>query len=236
MSNLLLIECEKLKKTFLMILFPIALIVPIALVLIPYRFQTVSLTQVVTKNSVFIQMISYAYVVISGCYMITREYKENTISYIRVTPQSLLKVLFCKYIVLFIEIVILQLFVYGSLSIINGFIIGFTTYITTKFLMAGLLSTIFLSCITPIVVFVSLWRKNFTSATLTFLILFMLTYPFAFMSYGYIFPHLIPIILVSKFLGYGHYTQISYTIGIAILAAVFIAFSYLSIMQVKKKG
>jgi len=236
MNKLLMLEFMKLKRTVLIVLIPLSLILPLVLVLVQYGFdQQNTFTSLVTKNSVFVQMIAFAAVVISGCFIIAREYKNNLISYLAITPKSLTQILLCKYILLFLEIAILQVLTFGLLIIVNTSISGFDAQIAVQYLTAGMLSTIFLFCLTPAVGYIALLKRNFSSSALIFLIIFMLTYPFAFTDYGYILPHLAPIIMVSKFLGNEQYAQISYGAGSVILFVVFSLFLYLSINQIRKK-
>lgn len=236
MSKLLMLEFMKLKRTFLIVLIPLSLILPLVLVLVQYGFdQQNTFTSVVTKNSVFIQMIAFAAVVISGYYMIAREYKNNLTSYLAITPKSITQILLAKYILLFLEIAVLQVLTFVLLMIINTSLSGFDPQLAVQYLTAGVLSAVFLFCLTPAVGYIALLKRNFSSSALIFLILFMLTYPFAFTDYGYLFPHLAPIILVSKYLGNEQYAQISYGVGTLILMVVFSLFLYLSINRVRKK-
>lgn len=236
MYRLLALEFKKLKRTFLNILLPVTFLVPLVLVLVQHASgQKIPLSEIVTKSSVFIQMISFACVVISGCYITTREYKSNMVPYLAITPNSMTQILFCKLILLFLETLVLQLAIFGTLFCANAVINGFDGDTAVRFLAAGVFSTLFLSCLIPAVTFIALWRQSFAGSSIIFLVLFMLTYPFTFMSYGYIFPQLVPIILVSKFLGYERYMQISYESGILILAVTFAVFLCLSICRVRRK-
>ncbi len=236
MYKLLNLEFRKLKGTFLITLVPVTFLVPLILVLVQYASgPKASLPDIITKSSVFIQMISFACVVISGCYIITREYKSNMVPYLAITPNSMSRLLFCKFILLFIETFVLQLAIFGALLCVNTVLNGYDGAIAVRFLVSGILSALFLGCLIPAVIFIALWRQSFAGSSIIFLVLFMLTFPFTFMSYGYIFPHLVPIILVSKYLGYERYTPMGYGPGILILAGTFAAFSYLSVRCMKKK-
>jgi hypothetical protein len=237
MYKLLTLEFRKLKGTFLNILIPVTFLAPLILVLIQYASdQKTSLSDIITNSSVFIQMISLACVVISGCYITTREYKSNMMPYLAITPNSMARILFCKFILLFLETFLLQLAIFGALLCVNTVLNGFDGIIAFRFLTTGLLSTLFLSCLIPAIAFIALWRQSFAGSSIIFLVFFMFTYPFTFMSYGYIFPQLVPVILVSKFLGNGRCAQISYKSGIVVLSVTFAVFLYLSIRSVKKKG
>ncbi len=237
MLKLLTLELRKLKGTFLYILISIAFLAPLILVLIQYSSgEKASFPEIVTKSIVFIQMISFGCVVISGCYMITREYKSDMVQYLAITPNSMIRILFCKFILLFLETFVLQLAIFGVLFCINTILNGFNGDIGFRYITAGILSSLFLSCLIPAVTFIALWRRSFAGSSIIFLVLLMLTFPFAFMSYGFLFPQLEPIILVSEYLGNKRYNQIDYVYGILILAATFAIFSYLSIRWVRKKG
>jgi hypothetical protein len=237
MHRLLTLEFRKLKGTFLYILIPVAFLAPLILVLIQYTSgQKASFTEIVTKSSVFIQMISFACVVISGCYITTREYKNEMAQYLAITPNSIIRILLCKFILLFLETLVLQLAVFGVLFCVNTVLNGFNGDIEFRYITAGILSSLFLGCLIPAVTFIALWRRSFAGSSIIFLVLLMITFPFAFMSDGFIFPQLEPIILISEFLGNKRYSQISYAYGILILAATFAAFLYLSIRWVRKKG
>lgn len=237
MNRLLTLEFRKLKRTFLYILLPAAFLAPLILVLVEYASgQNASFSEIITKNSVFIQMISFASVVISGCYSTTREYKSNMEPYLAITPNSMTRILLCKIILLFLETLVLQLAIFGALFCANTVLNGFSGGIAIHLLTAGILSTLFLSCLIPVVTFIALWRRTFAGSSIIFLVLLMFTFPFTFMSYGYLFPQLVPIILISEFLGSKRYTQISYEYGFLILAATFAVFLYLSIIWTRKKG
>jgi hypothetical protein len=234
--KLLTLEFRKLKGTFLNILLPMAVLMSLALVLAQYASgQKLSLSDTITKSSAFIQMISFACVVISGCYIITREYKNNMAPYLAITPNSMPRILAAKLILLFLETLALQLAIFAGLFLVNTVLNGFDGHAAFRFLASGVLSTLFLGGLIPAVVFIALWRKSFAGSSIFFLVLFMLTFPFSFLSYGYIFPHLLPIILVSKFLGFERYAQISYESGSLVLAATFFVFLYLSVRRVHKK-
>lgn len=237
MHRLLTLEFRKLKGTFLYILLPIAFLAPLILVLIQYApGQKASFTEIVAKSSVFIQMISFACVVISGCYIITREYKSEMVQYLAITPNSMIRILFCKFILLFLETLVLQLAVFGVLFCVNTVLNGFVGAIGFRYLTASILSSLFLGCLIPAVTFIALWRRNFAGSSIIFLVLLMLTFPFAFMRCGFMFPQLEPIIMVSEFLGSKRYAQINYAYGTLILAATFAIFLYLSMRWVRKKG
>ena len=236
MSSLLQLEFMKLRRTFLVLLLPLALFVPLALVLIQYGFHPQqSFTAVITKNSVFMQMISFASVVITGCYIVAREYRQQLISYLAITPKSLTRILLSKYILLFLEIAVLQGLTFGLLIVIHSLVSGFDPQLAADYMTAGVLSTLCLMALTPAVVYVALWKRNASAAALLFLVVFMLTYPFAFKDFGAFLPHLLPIILVSKFLGYEQYAHISYARGGLILLAVFMGFLILSIHKINSK-
>ncbi len=235
MTKLLTLEFVKLKRTFLTILLPLSFVSPIVLVLVQYCNNQNTLPLVVTKNSAFIQMISFACVVISGCYIISREYKNNLLSYLAITPKSMKQVLLCKYIILLIETTLLQLLIFVSLFIINTILSGFDMHIAIQYLTAGILSSIVLFCLTPCIVYITMVIRNFTSSAMVFLILYMLTYPFSFLKFGVFLPHLLPITLIGKFLGNERYAQISYCSGILILIVVFVLFLYLTIIKIGKK-
>lgn len=236
MRQLITLEYRKLKRTFLTILLPLVSLAPFILILLSYTWDhSVSFASVAAKNIVFVQMISFALVVITGCYIVSREYRDQTVHYLQITTKSIIQVLFSKYVILFIQIVILQLFTFGILTLINGMIDGFDKQVTLKFLSAGLLSSLLLFCLTSVVIYIALLRRHFISSALLFLIIFMLTFPFAFESYGYFFPHLLPLILVAKLLGNGQYMDISYGMGILILVVIFIVFLYLSVQKIRTK-
>lgn len=235
MTKLLMLEIVKLKRTFLTILLPLSFVLPIVLVLVQYGNNHNTLPSVVTKNSAFIQMISFACVVISGCYIISREYKNNLFSYLTITPKSMKQVLLCKYIVLLLETTILQLLIFVALFIINTVLSGFDMHIGLQYLATGILSTLALFFLTPLVVYITLVIRNFTSSALVFLILYMLTYPFSFLKFGVFLPHLLPITLIGKFLGSERYAQTSYYLGTLILLVVFILFLYLTIIKIGKR-
>lgn len=237
MNKLLTLEFRKTKRTFLYILLPAAFLAPLILVIVEYvSSQNVTFFDIIAKNSVFIQMISFASVVISGCYIITREYKCNMMPYLLITPNSMTRILLCKIIVLFLETFVLQLAIFGALILANTVISGFSGEIAVRLFTAGLLSTLLLSCIIPAVTFIALWRRSFAGSSIIFLVLLMLSFPFAFMSFGCLFPQMLPIILISEFFGYKRYTQISYEAGSLTLAATSAVFLYLSIIWTRKKG
>jgi hypothetical protein len=232
----LTLEFRKLKGSFLRILLPAAFLLPIIMVLFQYGSSSQNgLAPIVSKYCAIIQMMSFVCVVVSGCYIITMEYRNHMIPYLAVTPKSITKVLLCKYAVLLIETILLQLAVFIALFIMNTALSGFDANLAARYLAAGVLSTFCFFCITPAVVYVALWRRSFASSALIFLILFMLSFPFSFLDFGWLFPHLLPIMLVPKFLGFKAYAQIGYGVGISVLVATFVLFFYLSIRKIAKK-
>ncbi len=237
MKQIIAIEFRKVKRTFLTLLFPLVSLAPFVLVLLSRSSnQQSSLAEIVAQNSVFIQMISFTLVVITGCYIVSREYKDNTLPYLHITQRPISRVLIGKYVLLFLQIIVSQLFTFGVLILLNSILEGFSGQIALRFLLAGLVSSLLLICITPVVVYIALLRRNFVSSSLIFLFLFMLTFPFALMDYGYIFPHLLPLILVAKLLGSSQYPGINYGMGILIVAAIFAVFFYLSLRKIEKRG
>jgi hypothetical protein len=190
---------------------------------------------IVAKCSVFIQMISFSYIVIAGCYAICREYKENTLPYLSVTQKPIVKILLSKYAFLLLQIWGTQVFIFLVLSFVNVLTDGPNFEIILTFMKAGIVSSIAFSGLTPAIIYIALLRRSFISSLLIFLFLFILTFPFSQMGYGYAFPHLLPLILVSKFFGEANYSEVSYGVCMVILSMVFVLFFSLSIRRIKKR-
>lgn len=75
---------------------------------------------------------------------------------------------------------------------------GYDTDLLIKYIEVGLISAGTLSCLVPLIAFISLLRRTFSGSALIFLMIFMLTFPYIFSANGYIFTHLLPMILVAK--------------------------------------
>lgn len=236
MKSLIFLEFRKTKGTFIIKLIPFILLAPIVLVLVTHFSDSQStFINVVTKTSVFIQMISFSLIIILGCYAITREYKDNTMSYLCITLKSPSQVLISKYIMLFISILLTQIFIFGAMIILNNIIDGFSQEITMCLVKAGVLSSFTLSCITSIIVYIALLRRSFISSTMIFLFLFILTFPFSLINFTYALPHLLPLVLVSKLLGSSQYPDVNYFVSIFLLLMIFMVFYYLSIRKIAKR-
>lgn len=236
MKSLIFLEFRKTKGTFINKLIPFILLAPIVLVLVSYFSDRQSpFIDVVTKTSIFIQMISFSLIIISGCYAITREYKDNTMPYLCITLKSSSQVLVSKYIMLFIQILLTQILIFGAMIVLNNIVDGYSKEITMRLVKAGGLSSFTLCCITSIIVYIALLRRSFISSTMIFLFLFILTFPFSLINFTYALPHLLPLVLVSKLLGSSQYLDVNYSVGIFLLLIIFLVFYYLSIRKIAKR-
>lgn len=233
-----LLDCElmKIKHTFLQILILVSLIGSIAMITVIYVINdNKAFFEIVKSNSVFVQIIPFAITVIFGCYIVAREYKEDMIIYLEITPQSQVKIMLSKFIVIFLELCLTQILTFFILFIVNTVIDGYDIDLLLKYMKVGLISAGTLSCLVPLMIFISLLRRSFSSASLIFLVIFMLTFPYIFSENGYIFPHLLPMIMVAKFFGSSSYYKISYGLGALILIALAAIFLFLSVVKTKKK-
>jgi len=236
MRKLIGLELKKIKNTFVNVLILISIVAPILMTMLVYAAcNDKTFLEVVISNSVYIQMIPFAVTVIFGCFIVAREYKENMIVYMEITPQSQTKLMLSKLVVIVLELCLTQLITFGLLFIINAVIDGFDFALLIKYINAGFISAVAFSALAPLIVFVSLMRRNFSSASFTFLMIYMFTFPFIFSENGYVFPHLLPMILVTKSFGNLKYDKISFLCGALILTAVALIFSYLSIRKINKK-
>jgi hypothetical protein len=211
-------------------------VAPIAMIIVMFVVNgDKTFFEVVVSNSVFVQIIPFAVTVIFGCFIVAREYKENMMIYLKITPQSPVKIMLSKFVLILAQLCFTQIFTFIMLFLINTIIDGYDADLLLKYIEAGLISAGTLSCLVPLVVFVSILRRSISGSALLLLVIFMMTFPFIFSENGYIFPHLLPMILVAKFFGNSVYDRISFLYGLLILAAVFIIFLYLSIRRTKKK-
>ena len=128
-----------------------------------------------------------------------------------------------------------QVITFVLLFIINAVIDGFDFVLLMKYVKVALISAAALSALVPLIVFISLVRRSFSSASIIFLMIFMFTFPFIFSENGYVFPHLLPMILVAKFFGNLRYDKISFSFGALVLSLVAMLFLYLSIRKINKK-
>jgi ABC-type transport system involved in multi-copper enzyme maturation permease subunit len=117
MNKLIMLEFKKNKRTFLYKLLPFVLLAPLLLVLVVYKAtpQT-NWINIIAKCSVFIQMISFSYIVIAGCYAICRECQDNTLPYLSITQKSIKQILLSKYVFLLLQIWGTQLFIFLVLA------------------------------------------------------------------------------------------------------------------------
>jgi hypothetical protein len=236
MNKLMILEFKKCTRTFLYKLIPFVILAPLLLCLVVYKTTPqANWVSIVAKCSVFIQMISFSYIVIAGCYAICREYKENTLPYLSVTQRPMKQILFSKYAFLLLQVWVTQVFIFLVLAFVTIMTDGLNNEIIITFMKAGIVSSIAFSGLAPAIIYVALIRRSFISSLLIFLFLFILTFPFSQMGYGYAFPHLLPLILVSKFLGEANYSEVSYGICIVILLAVFVLFFSLTIKRIERR-
>ncbi|SEW45976.1 ABC transporter permease [[Clostridium] fimetarium] len=236
MRNLIGLELKKIKNTFVNGLVLISILAPILMIVLVYAVSSdKTFLEVVISNSVYIQMIPFAVTVIYGCFIVTREYKENMIVYLEITPQSQTKIMLSKLIVTVLELCLTQVITFVLLFIINAVIDGFDFALLMKYVKVSLISAGALSALVPLIVFISLVRRSFSSASIIFLMIFMFTFPFIFSENGYVFPHLLPMILVAKFFGNLRYDKISFLCGALVLTLVAMLFLYLSIRKTNKK-
>ena len=236
MRMLIGLELKKIKNTFVNGLALISILAPILMIALVYAVSSdKTFLEVVISNSVYIQMIPFAVTVIYGCFIVTREYKENMIVYLEITPQSQTKIMLSKLIVTVFELCLTQVITFVLLFIINAVIDGFDFVLLMKYVKVALISAAALSALVPLIVFISLVRRSFSSASIIFLMIFMFTFPFIFSENGYVFPHLLPMILVAKFFGNLRYDKISFLCGALVLTLVAMLFLYLSIRKTNKK-
>jgi hypothetical protein len=231
-----MLEFQKNKRTFLYKLLPFVLLTPLIIVLVLYKATPQAIwVNIIAKYSVFIQMISFSYIVIAGCYAICREYKDNTLPYISVTQKPNKIILLSKYAFLLLQIWGTQLFIFLVLALVNVLTDGLNFDIIITFFKAGILSSISFSGLAPAIIYIALLRRKFISSLIIFLFLFILTFPFSQMGYGYAFPHLLPLILVSKFFGVAQYSEVSYGVCMVILFIVFVLFFSLSFKRIERR-
>lgn len=86
-------EIKKIRHTFLQPLILISLIGPLLMITVINTIdENKNFFEVVASNSVFVQMIPFAVTVIFGCFIVAREYKENTMVYLKIMPCSQVKI------------------------------------------------------------------------------------------------------------------------------------------------
>lgn len=236
MGKMIGLEIKKIRHTFLQLLIIAAIVAPIAMISVMYAVsEDKTFYEVVAGNCVFAQLIPFAITVICGCYIVAREYKDNMMLYLKVTPQSQIKIMLSKSIVIIVQVCVIQILTFVLLFVINTIIDGYDTDSLLKYIEVGLISAGTLSCLVPLIVFISLIRRSISGSALILLVLLMLTFPYIFSASGYIFPHLLPMILIAKFFGNAVYDKISYLYGAIILMSAAAIFLFLSIRITKMK-
>lgn len=236
MGKMLGYELMKIKHTFLRILIIVSIIGPLATIVVMNAINdSKTFFEVVKSNIVFVQLIPFVVTVIFGCFVVAREYKENMMIYLKITPQLQVKIMLSKLSLIVLELCFTQLLTFILLFVINTVIDGYDMDLLLKYIEVGLISAGTLCCLAPLIVYISLLRRSFSSASLIILVIFMLTFPYIFSENGYIFPYLLPMIMVAKFLGSSVYDKISYGCGTIILLTVASVFLYFSIRKTKKK-
>lgn len=235
MEMLIGFEFKKIRHTFLQALIVASLAGPAAMIAVIYASGNKTFFETVTGNSVFVQMLPFAVTVIFACYIVTREFKDNTILYLKITPQSPVRIMLSKMLLTVAELGFSQIVSFVLLFIINTGMDGFDAKLPVKYLEAGLISAGAFGCLVPLMIFISLLRRSFSGSALVFLVIFMLTFPFAFTENGQVFPHLLPMILVARFFGNSIYDNTGIWSSVFILVATAVIFLYLSVRITEKK-
>lgn len=233
MRRLLALEFLKLKGSLLNVLLLCTIFLPILIIVIQYMVSkdSSSFFSVVASNSTVISLSIFSVIIILASYIVAREYKDNTITYILMTPNSRIKVLVSKFIMLFISILLIEFFTF-ALLLITGYVLeGLSISYAIKFLEAWAKSSVMYFLLTSVVVYIALVRRNFVSSLLIPLIALVFTSPFMYKETYIIFPYLIPIVAVSNTLGVELNQGSSNSLQFVILFAVFIVFLFLSIKK-----
>lgn len=235
MGKLFVLEFEKVKKSFLTILIPMVFLGPIVMVYLGFtssKGQT--FYDVVVKESVFIQMIPFAIVVLSGCYILGREYKDNMWTYLNITSKSPTKIILCKIGALCLETIVLQLLTFVVLLLMNSVLEPIDAKVVFTYIKAAVMSSLLMACLVPAIVFITLIKREVAASAIIILIIYMFTFPFIFQDYGYMFPHLLPLVVVIKIFGSDRYVSVNYLIGSGVMVLLFFIFLILSLHKIKK--
>jgi len=232
MVTLIGLEIKKTKNTFIFVLFLLSIVAPLALVLFAYASNKGANTffEIVANNCVFIQLLPFAFSVIIGCFIIAREYRDNTMIYLKNTPQSQAKVIFAKILTIVIEVWITQLCTFILLFLINA-VVNADSAELMEYSKTGLVSAVTISALVPFVAFISVIRRNFSGSAITILLLYMMTFPLIFSENGSLFPHLLPMVLLGKAFGVAQYKNVGIIYGGCILVVLATLFTYLSVRK-----
>lgn len=233
MRRLLALEFLKLKGALLNILLLCTIFLPILIIVIQYMVSkdSSSFFSVVATNSTVISLSIFSVVIILASYIVAREYKDNTITYLLMTPNSRTKILVSKLIMLFISILLIESFTFAVLLATGYVLEGLSISYAIKFLETWVKSSVMYFLLTSVVVYIALVRRNFVSSLLIPLIALVFTSPFIYKETYIIFPHLIPIVAVSNTLGVDLNQGTNNPLQFIILFVVFIVFLFLSIRK-----
>lgn len=232
------LEFQKIKRTTMYFTMISLSVLPVIMILLRHlvsndpekKFYTT-----VANNNIVITICLYTVFIILTNYIITREYRDRTMIYLFITPQSRKKILMSKFGLLFILLFCLGSLTYGSILILNLIFGGVNGEIITKMVGAWLASVVLSFFLMPFIAMIALWRKNFISSMMISLVLIIFTIPFMFKENIYVFPHLIPMAVSNNLLRIQNKLDIDYLRASIILAAVCVICSLISMRLFNRK-
>ncbi|MBW4084444.1 ABC transporter permease [Paenibacillus sp. S150] len=237
MSKLVYLELLKIKRSYINLFLILSIFIPILFIVIQYVISKEDTTffSVISKNTSTISVTIFSMIIILATYLIAREYKENTLTYLFVTPVSRTKLLLSKLLLLLLMIVLLELITFGLLALIHLFLGDFTLALASRLFDVWWISSLMFFLLTPVVTYIVLLRKDFVPSLLISLAGFIFTFPFVYRDFYYFFPHLIPMVTVTNYLE-NDVSVTSNGMPLLIMLAVFVVFLFLSITKINRKG
>lgn len=236
--KLIPLEFKKIKNTTMYFIITSLAILPVLLVLLQYLISSESEKKFYTSvadSNIVITMCLYTASIILANFIITREYRDRTMIYLFITPQSRLKILVSKFELLFISLFCLGTVTYGGLLILNLIFGGTDSENIMRITGAWIMNIVLTFLLMPFVVMIALWRKNFISSMLISLVLVIFTTPFMFTEKVYAFPHLIPMTVSMNILTIQNKLDLNYPCALGILGIVCVVCMVVSIKLFSQK-
>lgn len=236
--NLIRLEFRKIRGTIMYIIMMCLAALPTFMILLQYIVSNDTEKEfytTVANSNIIITMCLYTAFIISTNYIITREYRDRTLIYLFITPQSRTKILASKFGLLFLLLFAFSALTYGSILILNLIFGGVDVEIVKRMVEAWLASVVLSFFLMPLIAVIALWRKNFISSMLIALVLTIFTIPFMFKVNIYAFPHLIPMAVSNNILRIQNELSLNYPCAFAILAVICVICSLISMKLFNRK-
>lgn len=239
MKDLMKLELLKLKRLSLNILLLIVVLMPILIITVYYIYSKddSSFFDILKDNNVIVSLSIFATNIIFTTFIVAIEYKDNKISYLLITPVARTKILLGKFTIASLIILMTGLIEFGLLFTIGMVVEGFKMAYLSNMIIVWLLSSILYIMLTPLIIYIVLWKKSFAASLLISLVVMIFTTPFMYGEMYVYFPHLIPIVTVSNYLGNSLNDSVPHNqIAFAVLAVLFAIFMFLSVRKFEGEG